>query len=164
MANVSYMMAATNVALDNAVRKTFHGSEKDLENDHIHIKEFKFTSDDIGKFVVIEWNYEENGFAIDRLSINNHILDNRDSKLYGVYEICYHSWCAETKDVSYKIYLKPIGKFAYWCPDRSWYTYDIEQHINNTYNIFEENPVFDNVNDAIRFALKKNFELYPDNR
>ena len=146
------------------IHKTFRGSEKDLGNGQIHIKEFKFTSDDIGKFIVIQWSYTENGFAIDRLSINNHTLKNRDSKLYGVYEICYPSGCTKSKDVSYKIHLKPVGKFAYWCPNRSWYTHDMERHINMTYNLFEENPLFDNENDAIKFAIKKNFELYPDNR
>ena len=47
-----------------------------------------------------------------------------------------------------------------WCPDRSWYTSDIESYINHTYNLFEENPLFDNIDDAIRFAIKKNNELY----
>lgn len=150
------MMATT-----TGIQKTFRGSEKDLGNGQIHIKQFKFTSDDIGKFIVMQLNYEEHGFFIDRLSINSHVLKHRDSKLYGVYEICY---CTESKDVSYKICLKPVGKFAYWCPNRSWYTHDIERHINMTYNLFEENPLFDNEDDAIKFAMKKNFELYPDNR
>ena len=32
------------------------------------------------------------------------------------------------------------------------------------YNLYEENPIFDNEDDANEFALKKNNELYPDKR
>ena len=41
---------------------------------------------------------------------------------------------------------------------------DMEQHINHDYNLYEENPIFDNEDDANEFALKKNNELYPDKR
>jgi hypothetical protein len=60
--------------------------------------------------------------------------------------------------------LTPIGNWGAWCPDRSWYSSDMESIINKQYNLFEENPIFDNVDDAMNFAFEKNFELYPDKR
>lgn len=124
----------------------------------------KFTAEDIGKFIVISRPYEQKmmyggGLFGTQLKINDHDL-NRNDMLFGVYEIRYHAWCEESKNVSYKIYLKPIDEFMPWCPDRSWYTSDIESCINHTYNLFEENPLFDNTDDAIRFAIKKNNGLY----
>ena len=124
----------------------------------------KFTAEDIGKFIVISRPYEQKmmyggGLFGTQLKINDREL-NRNDMLFGVYEIRYHAWCEESKNVSYKIYLKPIDEFMPWCPDRSWYTSDIESYINHTYNLFEENPLFDNTDDAIRFAIKKNNELY----
>ena len=89
----------------------------------------KFTAEDIGKFIVISRPYEQKmmyggGLFGTQLKINDHEL-NRNDMLFGVYEIRYHAWCEESKNVSYKIYLKPIDEFMPWCPDRSWYTSDI---------------------------------------
>ena len=69
----------------------------------------KFTAEDIGKFIVISRPYEQKimyggGLFGTQLKINDREL-NRNDMLFGVYEILYHAWCEESKNVSYKIYL-----------------------------------------------------------
>lgn len=166
MANIPCMIApnvAANAALRKSINKTFYGTEKVLDDGTTQVRSFHFTKEDIGKYLVLRWRYEEHGWSIDRLSINDHVLNNYDDEIYGVYKIGYHDWCATTENISYKIHLEPIGKFIMWCPNRSWYTHDMEDHINMTYNLFGEYPIFDNIDEATEFAMKKNFELYPDN-
>jgi hypothetical protein len=100
------------------------------------------------------------------LSINGHKLyPNEDLDFYGVYKIEWHSdWQKEENNMGYKVKLTPVGNYMACCPNRSWYTSDMERHINNTYNLFEENPVFDTFEEAHKFAYNKNFKLYPNNR
>lgn len=154
----------------NLVRKTYNGTVMSNEDGSEHVKYFKFTPEDIGKYLVIKFIYEEHMFfggpLGTKLSINHNVLNayNRD-ELYGVYKIDWHNEYQQSQNnVDYKIKLVPIGSFEAWCPNRSWYTTDIESHINKEYNLFEENPLFDNEDDAIEFAMTKNFELYPDTR
>ena len=76
------------------------------------MKNNKFTAEDIGKFIVISRPYEQKmmydeGLFCTQLKINDHEL-NRNDMLFSVYEICYHSWCEESKNVSYKIYLNQL--------------------------------------------------------
>ena len=63
-------------------------------------------------------------------------------------------------NVSFKVKLTPISAWGAWCPNRSWYTSDIEKSINYNYNLWEEIPIFDNVENALEFAIIKNYELY----
>ena len=149
-------------------RKTYNGTERDLDNDHVEIREFKFTPDTVGKFIVVSFRYEQHIFydALfgNQLMINGHKLKD-DDHIYAVYKIDWpNDFFKSENNISYKVKLIPVGKFEAWCPNRSWYTSDIEGIINMTYDLFEENPLFDKFEDAAKFALKKNFELYPDNR
>ena len=128
---------------------------------------FKFESEDIGKFIVLKFRYQENMFWGNifgtRLQINNHVLSERNNDyLYAVYEIQWHDdYYKSQNDTSYKIHLKPVGNWGAWCLDRSWYSTDIEHIISDTYNLLEETPVFDTTEEAHEFAIKKNEELYP---
>lgn len=128
---------------------------------------FKFTPDDIGKFIVLKFRYQENMFwgALlgTQLQINAHILsEHNGDSLYGVYEIQWHNdYCKSQNDTRYKIHLKPVGDWGAWCPNRSWYSTDIESIISNDYNLLVETPLFDTMEEAHDFAIKKNSELYP---
>ena len=131
--------------MKNNIEKTACGTNKDIVNGFEQLKYFKFTIEDIGKFIVISNTYEQKmmcgGLFGTQLKINGHELNGNDL-LFGVYNICYHPWCKESKNVSYKIYLKPIDEFMPWCQDRSWYTSDMEFHINNTYNPCPKSSLF----------------------
>ena len=128
---------------------------------------FMFTPEDIGKFIVLKFRYQENMFWGNilgtRLKINDHVLSERnDDYLYAVYEIQWHNeYLKSQNDTSYKIHLKPLGDWGAWCPDRSWYSSDIEYIISDTYNLLKETPVFDTMEEAHEFAIKKNEEIYP---
>lgn len=147
-------------------QKTWGGTIKITEDGTKICKYFKFTPSDIGKYLVLRWRYEEHMFwggpFGTQLAVNGHILSTyNDDEIYGVYLIDWHSdWCKIENNISYKVKLTPVGNWGAWCPNRSWYTTDMEQHINHDYNLYEENPIFDNENDANEFAIKKNEELY----
>jgi len=136
-------------------------------NDQLMERYFKFESEDIGKFIVLKFRYQDNMFWGNifgtRLQINNHVLSERsDDYLYAVYEIQWHDdYCKSQNYTGYKIHLKPVGNWGAWCPDRSWYSTDIEHIISDTYNLLKETPVFDTMEEAHEFAIKKNEELYP---
>lgn len=154
-------MTTSNVTSSSSIYKT----TQDLSNMPTKNDNFKFTKEDIDKYLVLKWRYEEPGWSNDRLSINNYALKKYDDDFYGVYKIKYYNnWCEKNKDISYKIRLEPIGKFIMWCPNRSWYTSDIESHMNEFYNLYDKRPVFDTVAEAIEYAMERNFELYPDKR
>lgn len=146
------------------------GTVKHYEDGSQEIRSFEFEPEDVGKFIVIKWRYEEHMFSGgylfgQRLQVGNHILKNNKDELYGVYEIGWCSeWCKNENNMNYKVKLTPVGSYAAFCPDRSWYSSDMASHINHTYNLFEENPLFDKLEDAIEFSIKKNDELYPDTR
>ena len=150
--------------------KTWSGTIKTEEDGTQICRRFKFTPEDVGKFIVMKWRYEEHIFwggpFGTRLIINHNQLNTRNNDLlYGVYQIDWHNdYWKDHKLINYKVKLVPVGDWGAWCPNRSWYTTDMEQHINNDYNLYEENPIFDNEDDANEFALKKNNELYPDKR
>jgi len=130
-------------------------------------KRFKFEPEDIGKFIVLKFRYQENMFwgslLGTKLQINGHQLSERNmDSLYGVYEICWHNeYSKYENNISYKVHLKPVGDWGAWCPNRSWYSSDIESHMFNDYDLIHEMPLFDNVEEANDFAIKKNDELYP---
>ena len=154
----------------NTYEKSHRGTIKHFEDGSEEIRSFMFEPKDVGKFIVIKWKYEEHmfcgGIFGTRLKIGNHILNplSKD-ELYGVYEIGWCSeWCKNENNMSYKVKLTPVSDFAAWCPNRSWYSSDMASHINHIYNLFEENPLFDKLEDAIEFSMKKNDELYPDTR
>ena len=127
---------------------------------------FKFLPEDVDKFIVIKLRYEEHMFIHTQLVINGHKLSPNDNLyFYGVYKIEWYSeWLKKDNNMGYKIKLTPVGDYMYWCPDRSWYTSDIESHINNNYNLFEETPLFNTFEEAHNFACNKNFELYPESK
>lgn len=146
--------------------KTYRGTIMTKKDGSQIMRYFKFLPEDVDKFIVIKWRYEEHMFYGNilgtRLQISNYILNpNNDDDFYGVYKIEWHSdWQKKENLMSYKVKLTPVYNFKAWCPDRSWYTSDMEEIINKTYNLFEENPVFDNLQDALEFSIKKNEELY----
>ena len=130
----------------------------------------KFTPNDIGKYIVMKFRYEEHLFCGGplgtQLVINYNKLNvyNKDM-LYGVYRIDWHNdYQKSQNNVSYKVKLTPMGNWAAWCPDRSWYTSDIESLISIIYDLSIENPIFDSDVKATDFALNKNHEMYPDAR
>ena len=143
------------------------GTIKHFEDGSQEIRSFKFEPNDVGKFIVIKWKYEEHMFSGGylfgkRLQIGDHILNPlSEDELFGVYEIGWHAdWCKNENNMNYKVKLTPVNDFDMWCPNRSWYSSDMADHINNTYNLFEETPLFDNYQDAYEFSFKKNTELY----
>jgi hypothetical protein len=150
--------------------KTYRGTVKYNPDGTEEIRYCKFEPSDIGKYIVFRWRYEEHLFwgALfeTQLVVNGNKLNIRNGdEIYGVYLIDWHSdLCKNENNVSYKIKLTPVGNWNAWCPNRSWYSSDMESIINKQYNLFEENPIFDNVDDAMKFAFEKNFELYPDTR
>ena len=127
---------------------------------------FKFLPEDVDKFIVIKLRYEEHMFIHTQLVINGHKLSPNDNLyFYGVYKIEWYSeWLKKDNNMGYKIKLTPVGNYKAWCPDRSWYTSDMESHINNNYNLFEETPLFNTFEEAHNFACDKNFELYPESK
>ena len=129
-------------------------------------KYFKFLPEDVDKFIVIKLRYEEHMFIHTQLVINGHKLSPNDNLyFYGVYKIEWYSeWLKKDNNMGYKIKLTPVGNYMAWCPDCSWYTSDMESHINNNYNLFEETPLFNTFEEAHNFACDKNFELYPESK
>lgn len=127
---------------------------------------FKFLPEDVDKFIVIKRRYEEHMFIHTQLVVNGHKLSPNDNLyLYGVYKIEWYSeWLKKDNNMGYKIQLTPVGNYMAWCPDRSWYTSDMESYINNNYNLFEETPLFNTFEEAHNFACDKNFELYPESK
>lgn len=127
---------------------------------------FKFLPEDVDKFIVIKLRYEEHMFIHTQLVINGHKLSPNDNLyFYGVYKIEWYSeWLKKDNNMGYKIKLTPVGNYMAWCPDRSWYTSDMESNINNNYNLFEETPLFNTFEEAHNFACDKNFELYPESK
>ena len=127
---------------------------------------FKFLPEDVDKFIVIKRRYEEHMFIHTQLVVNGHKFSpNDNSYFYGVYKIEWYSeWLKKDNNMGYKIQLTPAGNYMAWCPDRSWYTSDIESYINNNYNLFEETPLFNTFEEAHNFACDKNFELYPESK
>lgn len=156
----------TNLFFNNA-KKTYNGTIYTDKDGNEICKEFKFEISDIGKYIVIKLRYEEHlgwgNILGTKLAINDHELSEyEDDYLYGVYKIDWHNeYQKNNKNISYKIKLVPVNDWGAWCPNRSWYTSDMESIINITYNLFEETPIFDNLDEANKFALKKNNELYP---
>ena len=129
-------------------------------------KYFKFLPEDVDKFIVIKRRYEEHMFTSTQLVINGHKFSPNDNLyFYGVYKIEWYSeWLKKDNNMGYKIQLTPVGNYMDWCPDRSWYTSDMESYINNNYNLFEETPLFNTFEEAHNFACNKNFELYPESK
>lgn len=127
---------------------------------------FKFLPEDVDKFIVIKLRYEQHMFTSTQLVINGHKFSPNDNLyFYGVYKIEWYSeWLKKDNNMGYKIQLTPVGNYMDWCPDRSWYTSDIESYINNNYNLFEETPLFNTFEEAHNFACNKNFELYPESK
>ena len=127
---------------------------------------FKFLPEDVDKFIVIKLRYEEHMFIHTQLVINGHKLSPNDNLyFYGVYKIEWYSeWLKKDNNMGYKIKLTPVGNYMAWCPDRSWYTSDMESRINNNYNLFEETPLFNTFEEAHNFACDTNFELYPESK
>lgn len=99
-----------------------------------------------------------------QLAINDYHLTAKDY-LYGVYEIGWHSdWLKNENNMRYKVNLKPVGEWRAWCPDRSWYTSDMEDLINEQYDLNNEIPLFDDPDEATKFAIDKNYEMYKGNK
>lgn len=149
----------------NNIEKSYFGTIKKLSDSTEQVKYCKFEPNDIGKFLVMKFRYEEHMFWGSLFGTKLQVNGKNPDMLYAVYEIGWHNDLQKHENnVDYKIKLTPVGNWGAWCPDRSWYTSDIESMVNSTYNLFEENPIFDNVEDANEFALKKDFELYPEER
>lgn len=149
----------------NTYEKTFSGTIKRTEDGKEMIRSFKFEPEDVGKYLVFEFPYEEHlgygGILGTRLKINDYFLKPNKDNLYGIYQIDWASdWCKIENNMDYKVKLTPVRGWKAWCPNRPWYTSEIEMEINYNYNLWEEIPVFDNVKDALVFAMKKNYELY----
>lgn len=139
-----------------------------ISNSKNVMRRFKFEPTDINKYIVLKFRYEQHMFTNNSmfgstLVINKHELSTRNTDyLYGVYKIEWHSeYFKMHNDMSYKVQLTPIGFCEDYCPNRSWYTSDVEQIINEDYDLFNEVPLFDTYKDAENFAVKKNDELYP---
>lgn len=147
------------------LEKTCNCAEN-ANNDSQIQRYFKFLPEDVDKFIVIKLKYEEHMFIHTQLVINSHKLSPNDNLyFYGVYKIEWYSeWLKKDNNMGYKIKLTPVGNYMAWCPDRSWYTSDMESHINNNYNLFEETPLFNTFEEAHNFACDKNFELYPESK
>lgn len=130
----------------------------------------KFTPEHIGKYIVMKFRYEEHLFwggpLGTQLVINHNKLNTHNNDmLYGVYRIDWHNdYKKSQNDVSYKVKLTPMGNWAAWCPDRSWYTSDIESLLSTSYDLSTEYPIFDTEAKATAFALNKNSDIYPDTR
>lgn len=145
--------------------KTFSGTIKRTEDGKEMIRSFKFESEDVGKYLVICFPYEEHlgygGIFGTCLKINDYFLKENKDNLYGIYRIDWPAdWCKIENHIDYKVKLTPVGVWEAWCPNRPWYTSHIEMEINYNYNLWEEIPVFDTVKDALEFAMKKNYEIY----
>lgn len=152
----------TNASLRNSIEKTHRGTIMTTEDGTQIMRSFHFTPEEIGKYIVLKFQYEQNLFWGSILGTRLQINSKTPYMLYGVYRIDWHSdWCRHENNVKYKIKLTPVGNWGAWCPNSSWYTSDLESKINHTYNLFEKLPLFDNENDATEFALSKNFEMYP---
>jgi len=144
------------------VQQFYTGCEKELPNELVEVRQFKFEPEDIEKYLVMKFRYQQNMFWGSVFGTKLQVNGKDPETLFGVYKIEWHSdWCKHENNVKYKIKLTPVGNWGAWCPNRSWYTSDIESMINHTYNLFEEIPLFDNKEDANEFALTKNFEMYP---
>lgn len=148
------------------IEKTYNGTIRTNDDGSKTQRYFKFLPEDVDKFIVIKLRYEEHMFIHTQLVINGHKLSPNDNLyFYGVYKIEWYSeWLKKDNNMGYKIKLTPIGNYMAWCPDRSWYTSDMESHINNNYNLFEETPLFNTFEEAHNFACDKNFELYPESK
>ena len=152
------------ILMNFTYEKTYRGTIKQYVDGSQQIRSFKFEPSDVGKFIVVKFRYQQNMFngALfgTQLKVKKHYLSTSEF-LYGVYEIGWHSELTKHENnMSYKVKLTPVGNWAAWCPDRSWYTSDIEPLINYTYNLFEDTPIFDNAEQATEFAINKNYELY----
>lgn len=139
-----------------------------ISNSKNVMRRFKFELTDINKYIVLKFRYEQHMFTNNSmfgstLVINKHELSSRNTDyLYGVYKIEWHSeYFKMHNDMSYKVQLTPVGFWKDYCPNRSWYTSDVEQIINEDYDLLNEIPIFDIYKDAENFAVKKNDELYP---
>ena len=142
-------------------KKTFSGTEVTFPDGSQEIRRFKFEVEDISKFIVLPCKYEQHLFYGDtfgtQLTMFGHKLVEDKDILYGIYQVdWYNDYCP----LDYKIKLIPVDNFKAWCPNRSWYTSDIESLINSEYNLYAENPIFTDINEASEFAIKKNHELY----
>lgn len=148
------------------IEKTYNGTIRTNDDGSQAQMYFKFLPEDVDKFIVIKLRYEEHMFIHTQLVINGHKLSPNDNLyFYGVYKIEWYSeWLKKDNNMGYKIKLTPVGNYMAWCPDRSWYTSDMESHINNNYNLFEETPLFNTFEEAHNFACDKNFELYPESK
>lgn len=148
------------------IEKTYNGTIMTNDDGSQTQRYFKFLPEDVDKFIVIKLRYEEHMFIHTQLVINGHKLSPNDNLyFYGVYKIEWYSeWLKKDNNMGYKIKLTPVGNYMAWCPDRSWYTSDMESHINNNYNLFEETPLFNTFEEAHNFACDKNFELYPESK
>lgn len=148
------------------IEKTYNGTIRTNDDGSQTQRYFKFLPEDVDKFIVIKLRYEEHMFIHTQLVINGHKLSPNDNLyFYGVYKIEWYSeWLKKDNNMGYKIKLTPVGNYMAWCPDRSWYTSDMESHINNNYNLFEETPLFNTFEEAHNFACDKNFELYPESK
>ena len=148
------------------IEKTYNGTIRTNDDGSQAQMYFKFLPEDVDKFIVIKLRYEEHMFIHTQLVINGHKLSPNDNLyFYGVYKIEWYSeWLKKDNNMGYKIKLTPVGDYMDWCPDRSWYTSDMESHINNNYNLFEETPLFNTFEEAHNFACDKNFELYPESK
>lgn len=148
------------------IEKTYNGTIRTNDDGSQTQRYFKFLPEDVDKFIVIKLRYEEHMFIHTQLVINGHKLSPNDNLyFYGVYKIKWYSeWLKKDNNMGYKIKLTPVGNYMAWCPDRSWYTSDMESHINNNYNLFEETPLFNTFEEAHNFACDKNFELYPESK
>ena len=127
-------------------------------------KVFVFEPSDVDKFIVVKLRYQQNLFwgslLGTQLAINDYHLTEKD-KIYGVYEIGWHSdWLKKENNMSYKVNLKPVGEWGAWCPNTSWYTSDMEHIINEQYNLNNEIPLFDDPDEATKFAIDKNYEMF----
>lgn len=149
----------------NTYEKTFGGTIKRTKDGKEMIRSFKFEPEDVGKYLVFCFPYEEHlgygGILGTRLKINDYFIKTNKDNIYGIYRIDWAAdWCKIENNMDYKVKLTPIGVWKAWCPNRSWYTSEIEMEINYNYNLWEEIPVFDTVKDALEFAMKRNYELY----
>jgi len=125
-----------------------------MENNY---RNFKLGVDHIGKFLV--WKMRSTTkFHYDPTSPFGIVFTGL-SKDADMFVVCQIDWY--NKDVfpenDYKSYLHPVGVYNDYFTDRPLYNSDIESCLRNN-----NAEIFDDFEEANKWAIKKNKGLYPE--
>lgn len=122
-------------------------------------KNFKLGKDNIGHYIVrkmrstIKYKWDPTSpLGITMTGIKG------EPELYAVFKIDWYNK-ELFKNNEYKSYLHPVGIYEPFFPDRPWYNCDIESSL-----YFGSDHYFENLDEALKFASKKNRELYPETK